>query len=79
VLASRGFDGQQEAQAVPVPSEGNLFAPVEGDVGAHGRFDGEAKARSLALEARTSPACWTLATALAAAATTMTLARLRGR
>jgi NAD(P)-dependent dehydrogenase (short-subunit alcohol dehydrogenase family) len=78
VLASRGFDGQQEAQAVPAPSEGNLFAPVEGDVGAHGRFDGEAKSRSLALEARTSPACWTLATALAAA-TTMTLARLRGR
>src|SRR5688572_2431192 len=79
VLASRGFEGQQEAQSVPAHPEGNLFTPVEGDVGAHGRFDGEAKERSVALEARTSPAFWTLATALAVAATAVTLARNRSR
>jgi NAD(P)-dependent dehydrogenase (short-subunit alcohol dehydrogenase family) len=79
VLAARGFDGQQEGQSAPAHPDGNLFTPVEGDVGAHGRFDGEAKARSFALEARTSPAFWTLATALAASAATLTLARIRGR
>ncbi|HEV8392739.1 MAG TPA: SDR family oxidoreductase [Vicinamibacterales bacterium] len=77
VLARRGFQGQQDAQSLPSHPEGNLFTPVEGEVGAHGRFDGEAKARSLALDARTSPAFWTLATALAAAAMTMSVARIR--
>ena len=45
VLARRGFEGQQEAESAPAHPEGNLFAPVEGDAGAHGRFEGAATAR----------------------------------
>jgi hypothetical protein len=48
-LARTGF----RSQLTPVPETpraDNLFAPVAGDRGAHGRFGGEAHARSTQLE-----------------------------
>lgn len=41
-LAREGFGGQQTDQPAPPDAPDNLFAPVEGDFGAHGPFDGEA-------------------------------------
>jgi NAD(P)-dependent dehydrogenase (short-subunit alcohol dehydrogenase family) len=45
-LARSGFDGQQTDEETG-PRDGNLFAPVGGDWGAHGSFDDEAKPSSL--------------------------------
>lgn len=44
-LAATGVDGQQDP-ALPPPDHDNLFEPVPGDRGAHGRFDGEARTAS---------------------------------
>ena len=41
-LASVAFDGQQDPQPVSPDRKDNLFEPVPGDHGAHGRFDQEA-------------------------------------
>jgi len=41
-LARTGFTSQQDDQPVSPDREDNLFAPVPGDHGAHGRFDDEA-------------------------------------
>ncbi len=43
-LARKGFDAQLEPGHAE-PQEGNLFAPVPGTQGAHGRFDAQARAR----------------------------------
>jgi len=45
-LASTGYTGQltEEPHAADAPD--NLFEPVRGDYGAHGRFDSESKAHS---------------------------------
>jgi len=45
-LGRTGYDAQQDAQSTP-PRAGNLFDPVPGDRGAHGRFDDQARSRSL--------------------------------
>jgi NAD(P)-dependent dehydrogenase (short-subunit alcohol dehydrogenase family) len=42
-LASRGYDGQLTDAPNPDPPA-NLYAPVAGDHGAHGRFDSQARA-----------------------------------
>jgi NAD(P)-dependent dehydrogenase (short-subunit alcohol dehydrogenase family) len=47
VLALRGYSGQQDAEPLPAERPDNLYRPVPGDHGAHGRFDDRAKPRSL--------------------------------
>jgi NAD(P)-dependent dehydrogenase (short-subunit alcohol dehydrogenase family) len=51
VLGRNGFDAQQTDPPLDGDRPGNLFEPVPGDFSAHGRFDDEAKPRSLLLEA----------------------------
>jgi NADP-dependent 3-hydroxy acid dehydrogenase YdfG len=48
-LARTAVDGQQTQDPVNGDRPDNLFAPVPGDHGAHGRFDDEAKPRSAQL------------------------------
>ena len=45
-LAEVGVEGQQSPQPVSPDRRDNLFEPVPGDHGAHGRFDSEARASS---------------------------------
>ena len=45
-LARDGIEAQQEAERVPADRKDNLFEPVPGDHGAHGRFDEQARTRS---------------------------------
>ena len=47
VLSRQGIEGQQSDEPLPTLHEDNLFAPVERDMGSHGRFDAEAKDDSL--------------------------------
>jgi NAD(P)-dependent dehydrogenase (short-subunit alcohol dehydrogenase family) len=48
-LAEVGVEGQQSPQPVSAGRKDNLFEPVAGDHGAHGRFDAEARDSSLQL------------------------------
>ncbi len=48
-LASRGYNGQLSADPPDPTARDNLFEPVPGDHGAHGRFDRRAAPRSIAL------------------------------
>jgi len=48
-LARTGFKGQQGKRRVSPDRQDNLWHPVPGDHGAHGRFDAEARDRSVAL------------------------------
>ena len=50
-LARTGFDAQQMDEPVPSSREDNLWEPVPGLHGAHGRFDDQAKERSVVSEA----------------------------
>ncbi|WP_414696977.1 SDR family oxidoreductase [Paraburkholderia sp.] len=45
-LARAGYDGQLSDEPVPADAPANLYEPVPGDYGAHGRFDDEARAHS---------------------------------
>ena len=45
-LARSGYDGQLSGEPTEPGRRDNLFQPVPGDPGAHGRFDGRAHARS---------------------------------
>jgi NADP-dependent 3-hydroxy acid dehydrogenase YdfG len=51
-LARYGYAGQQAAEPVEADRVDNLFEPLPGDGGAHGRFDREARATSALLDAR---------------------------
>ena len=53
LLALLGFDGQ--ASPLPPAADDNLYRPLSGDRGAHGRFDAQAKKRSIHLWAATHP------------------------
>lgn len=48
-LARVAVEGQQDAQPLEPGRKDNLFEPVDGDRGAHGRFDGEAVGSSTQL------------------------------
>ncbi|MDP8959544.1 MAG: SDR family oxidoreductase [Actinomycetota bacterium] len=48
-LAQKGYQAQQADELVPRERPDNLFEPVAGDHGAHGRFDDRARGRSLQL------------------------------
>jgi NAD(P)-dependent dehydrogenase (short-subunit alcohol dehydrogenase family) len=45
-LAKAGYSGQLTDQPVAADAPHNLFEPVKGDYGAHGRFDAKARPRS---------------------------------
>ncbi|MFB9122670.1 SDR family NAD(P)-dependent oxidoreductase [Paraburkholderia dipogonis] len=45
-LAKAGYDGQLTDEPLEPDARGNLFDPVPGDYGAHGRFDKQARPRS---------------------------------
>jgi short-subunit dehydrogenase len=49
-LARSGYDGQLSQEPVDAERLDNLFAPLPGDLGAHGRFDAQARARSPGLQ-----------------------------
>jgi GH15 family glucan-1,4-alpha-glucosidase/NAD(P)-dependent dehydrogenase (short-subunit alcohol dehydrogenase family) len=49
ILARKGFKGQQTQEPAQERPD-NLFEPVAGDFGAHGRFDGEAKDRLFSVD-----------------------------
>jgi short-subunit dehydrogenase len=67
-LARTGFDAQQGSEPVDPTRPHNLWDPVGGDQGAHGRFDDEARPRSLHLLARTHRSALVVAGAGAVAA-----------
>lgn len=48
-LARVGYSGQKSAEPLPPGRQDNMFAPVPGDHGAHGRFDDKARSRSAEL------------------------------
>jgi short-subunit dehydrogenase len=48
-LARNAVEGQLTEEPLPGGRDGNLFQPVPGDFGAHGRFDRRARRRSLQL------------------------------
>jgi short-subunit dehydrogenase len=52
-LAREAYDGQHTDEPLPQPRRDNLYAPVPGDHGAHGRFDAEAVDSSAQLWATT--------------------------
>lgn len=52
-LARTGVDGQMTDEPVQPGAQDNLFAPLPGDRGAHGRFDGRARDVSLQVWANT--------------------------
>ena len=45
-LATAGYTGQLGSEPAPADAPGNLFEPVPGDYGAHGRFDAQARTES---------------------------------
>lgn len=47
-LAKSGYSGQLTPEPKPADAPDNLFGPVPGSYGAHGRFDGQAYGRSIA-------------------------------
>lgn len=49
ILAKSGYDGQHTDEALPAGRRDNMYAPVAGDHGAHGRFDARAKPHSVQL------------------------------
>ena len=51
-LGRRGYEAQQTGAPVAPGRPDNLFAPLPGDRGARGRFDAEARPRSLEMSAR---------------------------
>lgn len=77
-LAATGFKGQQGKETVSPDRQDNLWHPVPGDHGAHGRFDDEARNRSPQLWATTHRRTLGVAGGvLAAAAGALYLARRR--
>jgi NAD(P)-dependent dehydrogenase (short-subunit alcohol dehydrogenase family) len=67
-LARTGYDAQQTDEPLAGEREGNLFEPVPGNFSAHGRFDDQAKRRSVLLEANLRRGPLLLAGAVALAA-----------
>jgi NAD(P)-dependent dehydrogenase (short-subunit alcohol dehydrogenase family) len=47
ILATEAYNGQHTDEPLPPGRRDNLYAPVPGDHGAHGRFDARAKPRSV--------------------------------
>jgi NADP-dependent 3-hydroxy acid dehydrogenase YdfG len=49
LLATRAYRGQHTDEPLPPGREDNLYAPLAGDYGAHGRFDSRSRRRSAQL------------------------------
>jgi len=49
ILATQGYDGQHTDEPLPPGRRDNLYEPVPGDHGAHGRFDARSKPYSVQL------------------------------
>jgi hypothetical protein len=67
-LVRAGYDAQQTDEPVPPGRPDNLDAPLPGDLGAHGRFDREARAGSLLYRANVHRRLLACAAAAGAAA-----------
>ena len=48
-LAKAGYSGQLTHQRLPADAPANLFEPVPGNYGAHGRFDAQSRRKSWAM------------------------------
>jgi short-subunit dehydrogenase len=60
-LATAGYTGQLDTEPTQPDAPNNLFDPVPGDYGAHGRFDAEARSRSWEVfTSRHRNAMWTM-------------------
>jgi NAD(P)-dependent dehydrogenase (short-subunit alcohol dehydrogenase family) len=68
ILASEAYSGQHTDEPLPPGRKDNLYAPVPGDHGAHGRFDTRAKRRSIQLKLTMHRGALVAAAALGAAA-----------
>lgn len=67
-LARTGYDAQQTDEPEDPDRPDNLWLPLPGDAGAHGRFDGRARGRSLQLVGTTHRGALALGAGLAGAA-----------
>lgn len=76
-LGRTGFKGQQDAERIAYNRQDNLWQPVPGDHGAHGRFDAEARSFSLQL-LLTMKRNWLVAGVLAAGLGALVSRRGRG-
>jgi hypothetical protein len=76
-LARTNVDAQQTDDPIPHDRPNYLYAPLPGDPGAHGRFDGQAKDRSPTWWATKRRARIAPAVLAAAAGGAMALARRR--
>jgi NAD(P)-dependent dehydrogenase (short-subunit alcohol dehydrogenase family) len=76
-LGRTAFAGQQTDEPLPPGRRDNLYEPVPGDHGAHGRFDDEAHATSLQFLLSTHRGVLAAAGAAAAAALLLLLGRRR--
>jgi NAD(P)-dependent dehydrogenase (short-subunit alcohol dehydrogenase family) len=68
ILANEAYSGQHTDQPLPPGRKDNLYAPVPGDHGAHGRFDARSKRHSIQLKLTMNRAALVAAAALGAAA-----------
>jgi len=75
-LGRIGYDAQQTEEPIERYRRDNVFAPIPGDRGAHGRFDDESRAFSLELWTRVRRAF--VAGGVAAAAVALGVKALRG-
>jgi hypothetical protein len=57
-LARNGYEAQQATEPVESDRPDNLYAPVEGEYAAHGRFDAQAKENSFQLWAPHTGTGW---------------------
>ena len=80
-LARTNIEAQQTDEPIPADRPDHLFAPLPGDRGAHGRFDAQAKPRSLqlALTKRKRPLLAAFAAAAATGGTAALARRARSR
>ncbi|MFL5362834.1 MAG: short-chain dehydrogenase, partial [Myxococcales bacterium] len=75
-LGRIGYDAQQTKEPIEPYRRDNVFAPIPGDRGAHGRFDDESRGSSLELWTRVRRAF--VAGGVAAAALALSVKALRG-
>lgn len=77
-LARGGIEAQQDQEPLETGRKDNLFSPVPGDRGAHGRFDQQAKSRSPLLWASENRLALAGGAALAAGVTAVLAMRRKG-
>jgi short-subunit dehydrogenase len=79
-LAKAGYEGQLADELLEPDAAGNLFEPVPGDYGAHGRFDDQSRTGSLEMFTdRHRDAFWALAGTALCVGIGLALGKRRGR